>query len=508
MKTREILSLRRSFRVATALFVGWLALALIVSPAARTQVLAPGTAWVQTLVESSQLVDDCPICDRLPIVRPLRGNFRMRVLTESPIAVTYAIDELRLVAGLADQPPVYRIEGQGTFTLGGEVAVQQDWTLDVTIDNGIVASRVTLTSRNRIPGRHWPMLQVELDQTNGSETQQYSLTLATAPFRELWISSVKGFVAGNWSAPTNQISDGDLVSTAGRVVRRNAELTARLGIMPAVPDLGLKAVDLRAGGEVLFGIDQPAWSEGLAIPLGPGDVLSDRGARIWSNADLLAAFRPATGADAGLSALQRQPNGEIWFATQTDFFSTALGQQIRHGDLLSNQGRVVRAQADLIARFNPSPAGVDHGLRCVHVWPGGETWFATATSFQGAGGETYAAGDLLSDRGYVVFRNAELFQSFAPPAGAVSGLDACFVISDAEVDANALPPRLELPERLAPPASGFGLSWKGGGRVFQLERTEALPGAFELLTPIVPDLTFEDAGAAARPATVYRVRQW
>ena len=80
MKTRELLSHRRSFRVATVMFVGWLALALFVSPAARTQVLAPGTAWVQTLVESSQLVDDCPICDRLPIVRPLRGSFRMRAI--------------------------------------------------------------------------------------------------------------------------------------------------------------------------------------------------------------------------------------------------------------------------------------------------------------------------------------------------------------------------------------------------------------------------------------------
>lgn len=496
-------------RIAAWLFRVSLALVLSFPSVAWTQSMTPGAAWVHTLIETSQLVDDCPICDRLPIVRPLRGTFRLRVLTETPIAVTYAIDELHLVAGSADQPPVYRIEGQGTCTIGGEVAVQQRWALDVTIDNGIASNRVVLASPTQTTKRHWPMLQADVNQTNGTETQQYSLSLATAPFRGLWVSGAKPFAAGIWSAPTNQISDGDLVSTAGRVVRRNAELTAHLGIMPVVPDLGLKAVDLRPGGEILFGIDQSAWSEGMAAALGPGDVLSDRGARLWRNADLLAAFRPSTSADAGLGALQLQPSGEVWFSTQTDFFSTALGALVRHGDLLSNQGRIVRTQAALLARFQPSPAGTEHGLRCVHVWPGGETWFATATAFQSASGETYAAGDLLSDRGYVVYRNAELFQAFAPPAGTAPGLDACFVISDAEVDANALPPRLEVPARLVPPAIGIGLTWKGGGRVFQLERAESVIGAFESLSPIMPDTTCTDApGPSLRPAASYRVRQW
>ena len=56
---------------------------------------------------------------------------------------------------------------------------------------------------------------------------------------------------------------GDLLSSAGRVVRRNNDLTRNLGLMPIAPDVGLDAVDIIAGGEILFSINQDVFSETL-----------------------------------------------------------------------------------------------------------------------------------------------------------------------------------------------------------------------------------------------------
>jgi len=58
-------------------------------------------------------------------------------------------------------------------------------------------------------------------------------------------------------------------------------------------------------------------------------------------------------------------------------------------------------------------------------------------------------------------------------------------------------------------ANSIGLTWQSEGRVFQVERATTPAGPFEAISPIIPDLSFEDAGAlTARSRGFYRLLQW
>ena len=260
-------------RVWRCIAVGLMLSALTTS--IEAQQAQGGPVWCYALVEGSQLVDDCPICDRVPIVRPLRGTFQLRLLQQGPLFSTYALENISLTAGDTNGPN-YKVLGKGTYRIGGEIASQQYLFLEVSIDNGVTNLMCLFT--NAVPGvsRRWPMIQVGVDQTNGTVTQQYHLDLATAPLREIWFSTTQAFKAGLWNPPTNLVSAGDFISSIGRVVKRNQELTRNLGIMPPVPDLGLKDVDILPGGEIAFSIQTPAFSESQHVTaprrsaLGPG----------------------------------------------------------------------------------------------------------------------------------------------------------------------------------------------------------------------------------------------
>src|SRR5438552_12869117 len=149
------------------------------------------------------------------------------------------------------------------------------------------------TNESRAVQQPFPLIQVSLKQTNGTLLQTFSLELFAAPVREIWFSTSRAFTSTNRFAPTNQISAGDLVSNRGRVVKRNIDLAGRLGIMPIVPDLGLDAVQVTRRGEILFSIPVDVFSETLG-PIQHGDLLSNRGAIVRRNQDLLAAFHPST----------------------------------------------------------------------------------------------------------------------------------------------------------------------------------------------------------------------
>ena len=123
------------------------------------------------------------------------------------------------------------------------------------------------------------------------------MELFAAPVREIWFSIARGFTSTNRLAPSNQISAGDLLSSRGRVVKRNIDLVGRLGVMPIVPDLGLDAVDVTRRGEILFSIPVDVFSETLGR-IQHGDLLSNRGAIVRRNQELLAAFKPADSVDA------------------------------------------------------------------------------------------------------------------------------------------------------------------------------------------------------------------
>ena len=95
--------------------------------------------------------------------------------------------------------------------------------------------------------------------------------------------------------------------------------------------------------------------------------------------------------------------------------------------------------------------------------------------------------------------------AFAPDDPASDyGLDAVFAVTDTKPP--ALPPRIV---QLQLMAGSIPVDWDGDGDVFQLERAPGLSGPWSPCSPIIPDLTFDDAGGLGAGASVfYRLRQW
>ena len=120
--------------------------------------------------------------------------------------------------------------------------------------------------------------------------------------------------------------------------------------MVLVPDLGLDAVDVVARGEILFSTCEGIFSETLG-PLQHGDLLSNRGRIVRRNQDLLSAFGVGPpDPDAGLDAVAWVCDGEVFFSTQSNRVS-GTGQVLGHGDILSNQGYVFRTNRQLLQHF-------------------------------------------------------------------------------------------------------------------------------------------------------------
>ena len=459
-----------------------------------------------SLLPGSYLIDDCPPCARPTIMEPLRGTFDLRLVEDNPLFSRYAMENISLSAGsIAGR--TYKVAGRGTYTVVGEVALLQDMALEVRIDDGVTNRLCFLTNATPLVERLWPMIEATLVQTNGTFTQVYQLHLFAAPFREIWFSTASGMTPGIWQPPTNHISGGELLSSVGRVVKSNRELSQRLGLIPSPdpPDLGLDAVDVLASGEVVFSIKNDVFSETLG-PLQHGDLLSSRGRIVQRNQQLTAAFVQMPPApDAGLDAVQVMDSGEIYFSIEKDFFSEALSRHIRSGDLLSSRGVIVKSNEQLVARFQPADPRRDYGLDAIHVWPSGEVWFSVETGFQGQHFEPYGHGDLLSDQGYVVARNLELVGPFQPLEDLADfGLDALFIIIDAAPPAPA--PHFTHIGRQR--ATGIvELEWEGKGRVWQVQRATTLLGPWTPVSPILPDLIFDDTAATANQS-FYRLRQW
>ena len=493
------------------------ALLLILSAASVAAEVVPDQAngWRYSLLEGSTLTDDCPVCGRPAIILPMRGTFTLRLITDNGLFATYAMEDISFTAG-SGPAWNYQVSGSGTLQIGGEVAVTQEGALHVAIDNGLVKTNAQLASARGPLERLWPMIRITLRQTDGTLTQVYDLTLAAAPFREAWFSTTGGFTSATRPPSDNHVSDGDLLASLGHIVRRNADLTRRLGIMPVVPDLGLDAIDLRPGAEVVFSIGTSVFSESLG-PLQAGDCLSGHGHIVTTNQTLLSAFgiKPPL-PDAGLDAVQffdtaipaaNASADEVWFSVATDQFSETLGRLLQAGDLLSNRGRIVRTNAGLLQRFQPLEPKMDHGLDALYVWPSGEIWFSTENGFTGAGSISYAGGDVLSDQGYVVFRNLELLNPFAPAEDRMEfGLDALWLVTDAVTSATM--PKITSIE-INRGTGDLSLLWQGAGRAFQVEGTLDLASPWEPLSPISPDLEFRDVSELFHQAKrFYRIRQW
>ena len=482
---------------------------LALAPTAGGQSSSP--PWFYTLVDGSQLLDDCPICDKLSLPLSMRGTFQLRLLAQGPIYSSYAVENISFHAGIPGGT-TYQVTGQGIYTFGGEVANQQSLSLTLLIDDGVNPVLGYFTNDSSLVTRWWPMMQVSVTQTNGTAARVFHLSINAAPFREIWFSTAQPFTAGLWNPPTNAVSAGDLLSSVGLVLKRNGQLCGRLGIQPAIPDLGLKDVGILPSGEIAFSIEQDVFSESLG-GLHAGDLLTDWGRILRTNSNLLSAFAPSPvpPAGAGLAAVKVTDSGAVYFSVQTNFYSGKLGRTVQTGDLLADSGDMVRSGAQLLASFNPAKPAADYGLSTVFLWPNGEIWFSTAQEFAGPGTDAYAAGDLLSNQGYVVYHNSELVSAFAPAAGGANlGLDALYVITDVPSLGTGLgPANLALPQPTNQPPASLAFDWSAAGHVFQLEKATNPAGPYLPASRIDTDGPFLDPGVLTNQAQAfYRLHQW
>jgi hypothetical protein len=456
-----------------------------------------------TLLDGSYFVDDCLICDRPTILQPLRGTFDLVLIQDTAPYYKYAVRDVQFttVPGWMGEES---LTGDGTYVRFEEFARIQDMNLALQVKDASTNRPAFFTNETVVALAPFPLIQVSLRQTNGTLLQTFSLNLIAAPLREIWFSTRKALTSTNRPGPALLICPGDLLSNRGRVVKRNINLVERLGIMPSVPDLGLDAVQVTRGGEILFSMPADVWSETLG-QIHHGDLLSNRGVIVKRNQDLLAAFGPPkVYPDAGLDAVQVMPDGEILFSIQSNVVVNP-GLTLGRGDILSDRGKVFQTNQELLANFHPAVTNHDYGLDALQILPSGEIWFSVEEDFTDTVLGMIRAGELLSSLGHRVFSNVELVAAFAPADPSLDyGLDALFVITDTRPPAP--PPRILKFQRLA---GSLSIEWEGEGDVFQLEHAASSFGPWFPCSPIIPGLTFEPASdLTAGAAGFYRLRQW
>jgi len=178
-----------------------------------------------------------------------------------------------------------------------------------------------------------------------------------------------------FSETLGPLHEGDLLSEVGWIVQGFEELIGPFGPMPPVADMGLDAVAQAVGvdasgpgGSLWFSVGEDFHSESLGRKVGQGDVLGSDGTIIKTNAELMAQFHPVEVPEGGfgLDALFVWPHGEVWFSTERDFVDRRLGP-VGHGDLLSDRGRIVMRNRDLLRAFGPLEDLADFGLDALDV---------------------------------------------------------------------------------------------------------------------------------------------
>jgi hypothetical protein len=485
---------------------GWLILGLaLVLVCGMGEIRAAAVSWHYRLIEGSEWVDDCPVCGRPTLSLPLRGEFTLELIEETPIGTRYEMRNVEFHTGLGTAGDL-RLSGTGVFAVGGEVALRQEMRLELRIEGLGDADDRSFTNEVATVSRQWPMVDISLNDISGTPLQTYRLVLRAAPLREIWFSTANGMTSGNSDPPFERIGSGDVLTGEGRVVRSSGDLLGQLGFMPPTPEIGIDALEVQPAGEIWFSLGESMFSETLGF-LQEGDLLSERGRVVKRNQDLTAAFRFAgEPMDLGLDAVHVLPDGEIWFSLRAAAYSDALGVTVGAGDLLSERGYIVRSATELLANFQPEQPDSDIGLDALYAWPSGEIWFSVESGFVSPTAGGIQKGDVLSDQGFVVIRNLDLVQPFSPLEDLADfGLDGLWLVTDLAL-ASDKGPTLGLPYYHAD--GELELNWDGPGRVFQVERASDPAGPYVPASPILSALQWRDRVESDDGQNFYRVRQW
>ncbi|MGC8742283.1 MAG: hypothetical protein ACP5T0_00190 [Verrucomicrobiia bacterium] len=457
--------------------------------------------YYYTLIRGSSITDECKICGRPTIPIPINGNFLIQITNQTPLGTRFFVKKIAFYAGQPDDPDIL-ITGEGSGEIFGEVALVQRISLNLTIYRKGGTNRfLQFTNTPGVVTVPPPMVQCELVQTEDDMLQFYTLNINAAPYHEIWFSTESGFTSANRDMSG---SPADILSSTGSKIKSKADLIKNLNLQNPPQDLNVDALDIITNGIILFSFDSAVTSVTLGV-INEGDVVSDAGEIIYRNEQLLSkfGFMPPTPA-LGLDAIQVQDNGEVLFSTRSDAFSEKLGAMIQNGDILSSDGYIYRKNKTLLQQLQPSEPGIDYGLDAFYIWDNGEIWFSTKLGFNSSKVGTVLDGDLLSDSGYVVYKNLDLLSPFSPLEDLADfGLDALFIVTDLSVTTQ--PPKISKIKF----ENGFlNINWEGEGRVFRIESSDDVTGAFLPVQTTTSKNISVPSNNTAKQKQFFRIRQW
>ncbi|MGQ9592026.1 MAG: hypothetical protein ACUVYA_17225 [Planctomycetota bacterium] len=409
----------------------------------------PVAGFVETtgryrLVEGSTVLETCPGCPVAGVALPIRGE--MRLSPDGSCAACPLLLRVEVRFDTQDpEPHALSAKGRGTFRVFGPsedgAFDRESLRLDLAVSSrGGPARLIRVESgvvRRKLPSP-WIAIRLWGEGSSADPPWALSLELVATPWPEVFFSTVHGFTPASGLA---RASDGDLLEIQGAVAFPFAEIAASVGVRDAARDLGLDAACLRfhaLGAETPLGPLPPAellFSFGLDAASGTlgtlshGDVLGSSGAvrlrlKDWARAFGVVPVPP----DLGLDAVAVAPDGRLLFSTSQGFFSETLGRQVSSGDVLAEDGTIFLAEADLYRAFDPVAGAARGGLDALAVWPHGEVWFSPERDFESGTLGPLRHGDVASDVGRVVLRNAEALAAFSPLEDLADfGLDALSV---------------------------------------------------------------------------------
>ncbi|MBM3881914.1 MAG: hypothetical protein FJ387_19680 [Verrucomicrobia bacterium] len=496
--------LRRSNRFATRAGLGLLGFSLV----AVASALEPGPAQLYRVLYGSTLTLEGP-GDGPSLEFPLRGTFRMRSKVSPLDWASFRVEEVALQFA-EPAGPSQPVLGSGFYSVGGRTELTQRMELDLTLGG----ASVRVASGAVAPSPDWPRLEIALRGAADGKSRNYTLVLVAVPELERWryrlldgsyllddcppcgrptvLEPLRGrfdlvlfeehpirsryaldeleLAVGAGEFERYRLRGGGTFEVGGEVALRQAmrlatvltegqekltrgftnsssavvrrwpllevDLDDTAGEFARVFRLRLFAAPFR---EIWFstasGMTSGTGGEWPHNRRSGGDLLTDDGRVVRSNRDLIRrlGFEPGT-ADLGIDAFEIGPGGEVLFSLTEAGWSETFGQ-IQEGDLLSEQGRLVQSNQSLLAAFGLMPPLPDLGLDAVQVRDTGEVWFSIRQgAFSQTLGRPLGRGDLLSSQGQVVKSNAELLAGFRRPAKDYDyGLDAVHVWPSGEV---------------------------------------------------------------------------
>ena len=366
---------------------------------------------------------------------PIRGSFELIPIAEGDVMQWYDVEHV-LMTDATGMP----LTGSGWYLTGADLAPDQQMHLTIAhaghaieFDSGTVVADVP-----------FPLIEITLWEAPVPPWVPYQLHLRATPMRQVWFSTDVGLTSG---ALNRTISDGDELNSVGSLIASNADLMRNMGVMPVVPDVGLDALQAAETDspartplwwEQWFSAEDDVFSETLG-DLGHGDLFSEGGWVVATNVDLIVPLTLQPIPDVGLDAIAWGWECNCWLiSTEVDFWAEYLLEMASHGSVLCTGCPGVFMTNEMLLRsFAPTAGSANLGLDALHVWPSGEVWFSVEEGFLDARYGWISDGDLLSDRGWIIYRNLDLVHAFQPVEDLDNfGLDALHVAYYDDGDAN------------------------------------------------------------------------